>query len=1331
MRRVLKISAWVMGALALLISLLVGGLFIAGNTDRGRAMIEQLTHRLTSGHVSLSGLAGSFPQHLMVEHLTLSDDRGVWLRAERVTLDWSPLALLARRVQVDTLRAAEVDVERLPESSPNAHGGAASIPRIDVANMSVDLLKMGPRLAGTPASLVLRGNAHLRSVQDMVISAAAHRIDGDGDYELQLRFDPKRMDAALTLHEPASGPLENLLQLPGLGALAASVNLTGPREAERVDLSIDAGALRGRAQGSLNVIDLSADLDFAFGSPALSPRPDLAWERASVHGRWHGSVKAPRAEARIEASQLRLPGGTQMASLSGDLTADSGTAAVHVLVGGLRIPGPRPQLLEDSPVKIDAAMRLDEAARPLDVLASHRLFSLHASTEMTPAIPDKRSANLELRLPDLTPLAALGGQNVRGSALVKAQLRLEAAATHLTLDASAALQVGTEIWSGAVGDSATLQLSGALTDRTITLEDMKFTGRAASFGASGEVSRPGPGSGSSSPSILHTRWNLNVRDLKALSPTLAGTLEASGTADGPLSALAGEAQLTSTLSVRDSPAGTLSAAVKVQGLPSSPSGTFVAQGMLDGAPVHVDVAVERAPGGYLRALVRRVDWKSAHADGDITAAPNATQSHGQLRLAVGQLADLRDLLGTPVGGSLAGTVVLHPDPERTHAELHVDARDLAAGQFVGNAQLSAEGVADAFGFKLDVQVPDLHGAAASLSASGSLDLDARTIAVASAAAKYRGQDLHLLSPARIALANGVSVDVLKIGAQQAVFQLNGNITPSLDARASLRQLQPSLINVFAPGLLASGTIEADARLQGSLASPTGEVRLTATNIRMADDAALGLPPLDLHASAKLAANTAELDAGLVAGTASRLSVTGRAPLAADGALDLKISGSLDVGMINSLLQARGQHAAGVLEVDATVAGSVAAPQINGTVNLTKGSVGDYVRGVSLTDINAAIVGSEGTLQIKSFTASAAPGTVSMTGKIGVLQSGVPVDLKIKAVNAQPVASKLVTANLNADLHVSGTARQRLDIAGTVHLNHTLIGIPNSLPPNVAVLDVRRRGKAAPAAREKQLVIGLDMTVQAPQELLVQGRGLDAEMGGDLHLGGTTDSPVVSGGFDLQRGSFALSSNKLNFTAGRVSFNGAGLKNKIDPTLDFTAQTTITDTTAILHITGLADAPQFEFTSSPAKPQDEIMALLLFGAPAAQLSALQLAQVGAALASLSGVGGDGGLNPLVKLQKSLGLDRLSVGAGASNTATPTGTGTQNTGASIEAGRYISKRIYVEAKQSTTGTSQLEADVDLTKHLKLQTRLGNGTGSVLGTTPENDPGSSVGLSYQFEY
>ena len=550
-------------------------------------------------------------------------------------------------------------------------------------------------------------------------------------------------------------------------------------------------------------------------------------------------------------------------------------------------------------------------------------------------------------------------------------------------------------------------------------------------------------------------------------------------------------------------------------------------------------------------------------------------------------------MGVDLAGSLTGNVLLRPDQGQIHAQVHVDARDLAAGQFAANAQLTAEGATDALGFKLDVQVPDLSGAKASLSAGGSLD--GRKVAVTSAIANYHGQDMRLLAPAQIALANGVSVDVLNMGAQTAVLQLEGEISPVLDVRASVRQLQPALINVFAPGLLASGTVEAHAQLKGSVASPTGEVRLTATDIRMADDAALGLPPLDLRATAQLMGTTADIDAQLVAGTASKLSLTGRAPLAADGALGLKISGTLDVGMINPLLEARGQHAAGALEVDATVAGTVAAPQIGGTVNLTKGSVRDYARGVSLTDITAAFVGSEGTLQIKSLTAAAAPGTVSMTGTVGVLQKGVPVDLRIKAVNAQPLASKLVTANLDADLHVSGTARARLDIAGSVHLNRTLIGIPNGLPPDVATLDVRRRGKTAAVVPEKQLVIGMDVAVQAPQEILVQGRGLDAEMGGDLHISGTLDSPIVTGFFDLQRGSFHPVQQQTHFsTEGRVSFNGAGLKNKIDPTLDFTSQALSPMPPLALRITGLADAPQFEFTSSPALAQDEIMARLLFG-----------------------------------------------------------------------------------------------------------------------------------------
>ena len=84
---------------------------------------------------------------------------------------------------------------------------------------------------------------------------------------------------------------------------------------------------------------------------------------------------------------------------------------------------------------------------------------------------------------------------------------------------------------------------------------------------------------------------------------------------------------------------------------------------------------------------------------------------------------------------------------------------------------------------------------------------------------------------------------------------------------------------------------------------------------------------------------------------------------------------MDLGIANPVLEARGLHASGDLSVDATVAGNLAEPQIRGTVTLAKGSFRDYVRGVNLTNIGAEIEGSEGTLQIKTFKASAASGTV--------------------------------------------------------------------------------------------------------------------------------------------------------------------------------------------------------------------------------------------------------------------------------------------------------------------------------------------------------------------
>ena len=158
-------------------------------------------------------------------------------------------------------------------------------------------------------------------------------------------------------------------------------------------------------------------------------------------------------------------------------------------------------------------------------------------------------------------------------------------------------------------------------------------------------------------------------------------------------------------------------------------------------------------------------------------------------------------------------------------------------------------------------------------------------------------------------------------------------------------------------------------------------------------------------------------------------------------------------------------------------------------------------------------------------------------------------------------------------------------------------------------------------------------------------------------------------------------------------------------------------TASLNVTGYADAPKITLSSNPPMPQDEVLARLIFGTGITQLSPFQVAEIGFALISLTGAGP--GIDPVGTMRKRLGLDRLAI----------TGAGSQGT--SVEAGRYVARRVYIGARQSTNGVSQGLLQVDLTRRLKLTAAIGNGSTTAQGVTPENDPGDSVGLTYQFEY
>jgi translocation and assembly module TamB len=228
------------------------------------------------------------------------------------------------------------------------------------------------------------------------------------------------------------------------------------------------------------------------------------------------------------------------------------------------------------------------------------------------------------------------------------------------------------------------------------------------------------------------------------------------------------------------------------------------------------------------------------------------------------------------------------------------------------------------------------------------------------------------------------------------------------------------------------------------------------------------------------------------------------------------------------------------------------------------------------------------------------------------------------------------------------------------------------------------------------VADLDVAASAPNGIFVRGMGLEAELGGDITVTGTSASPRSLGSFTTKRGRFEGLGKRLDLTKGVISFNGS-----LDPELDFVAQSVSEGTTAKVLITGPASEPKIAFASTPELPQDEVISRLLFDKGAGQLSLGQATQVAQTIAQFSGKG-PGALD---KMRRSLGIDTLDIG-------------TEN-GGEVGVGKRLNDRIYLGVKQGAQpNSSKVTVDVDITKNIRAQGATGADGSTEVGIGAEWD-------------
>lgn len=577
---------------------------------------------------------------------------------------------------------------------------------------------------------------------------------------------------------------------------------------------------------------------------------------------------------------------------------------------------------------------------------------------------------------------------------------------------------------------------------------------------------------------------------------------------------------------------------------------------------------------------------------------------------------------------------------------------------------------------------------------------ATTIELASGQATVQGIKAAIAQASTISIANGnTSLDKLVLNLGGGTATVTGKVGQSLDINAALARVPVSLANSFSPGLDAAGSISGTVKVTGAPANPAVAFDLNASGIQTSQTRGAGLGGVAVSSTGTFGGNRLTFQANLSDGAGLGLKGGGSVTMAGTPDLALDFNGKVPFGFLAAKLAAQGLALTGAANVNVQVRGPATAPVISGTVSTSGARLVDARSGLAVNNLAADVSIGGGVARINRLTGTLSTrGSISASGTVGIDPAqGFPADLSIKLVDGRYTDGRVVTANLGGDLTIKGPLVSAPAIAGTVNLARTVITVPEKLPGSLSALDVRHKNaSAAVRAQDKALRpaqasggsgsggsgLTLDITVNAPNQIFIQGRGVDAELGGSLKLTGPASSPQAVGTFTLQRGRLSILGKRLTFTEGTVGFSGS-----LVPTLNLTAETTTTSATVTIVVSGEATNPKFTFSSVPALPEDEILAQLIFGRSMSNLSPLQIAQLAEAAGQLAGVGGSTSL--LENLRNAIGVDDLDV------------TTDDKGGTSVSAGKYLNDRTYVTIqKGDKPGSGKATINLNVGRGVKLR-------------------------------
>lgn len=354
------------------------------------------------------------------------------------------------------------------------------------------------------------------------------------------------------------------------------------------------------------------------------------------------------------------------------------------------------------------------------------------------------------------------------------------------------------------------------------------------------------------------------------------------------------------------------------------------------------------------------------------------------------------------------------------------------------------------------------------------------------------------------------------------------------------------------------------------------------------------------------------------------------------------------------------RAAGNLTANARIAGTVAEPQLSGSIRVSDGEVDFYQTNLHLRQIDLAAQLTDDGLMFDG-TAQAGKGSVRAKGQLRWRNTLPYGQLHLDGTNLRVVDVPEAQIDASPSLDFKVAARE-VDITGRVAVPHAKI-VPTDLTGAVtSSSDEVIVGKESQNTAN-QFQVKTTITMTLGPDVNIDTMGLTGQLAGSITVRSGYDAITrAAGELSVQKGQYSAYARKLDIQSGRLIFTGGPID---DPGIEIRAVKRYPDVTAGINVRGTLQEPRLSFFSDPSLPQSQIVSLILSGGGGD--STLQMLQATAAQNQQSTAANElltqGGAILAQQFGSRIGLPDISVETDLNNET------------SLVLGKYLSPRLYV--------------------------------------------------------